>query len=465
MKRKSKKKSIPIMKGFTILLVLIASATLFLGVGYAQISGIALNIEGTATADGQTGIATTTVRFTNSNSSTSYAEITSYYQTMISSRVVLDNSPSAYATIEVQITNLTGDTYFFDNLLYDTSVPGFYSNSNILPSLSGITPNGTLLMPQGENDSSLIFYITYQYADGSNITNNVLNNVINYHFTEARVVTFEDCTNAAGQSSQYIRSESFNNGNGANYVPTIQLATTPSSVEIKSADGNTTLIENTDYTYSNGVITFITPINTNINVKAISSTIPDVGIYEPDSPEEGTNYYGGSPGKPTVTATNGVVTYYESSEAIDTNTDIVDTGFMAFTDSRNFEMHIKADFPESNQTNNSVLVDVRDRTTGSTNKNNLQIAYSRRTSPPVAIINSGGTTYPINLLNEEIDITVTYINGVLTIINNNDGTTVYNNTVTISVEGMSVLLGYTLSNGSVVRQADALIKEFYIVEI
>ena len=77
---------------------------------------------------------------------------------MFSSHIELGNTASNYMTLAVTIKNLSTDTYLFDEAAYDSS---FYSNSNIVPTLSGITDNSTVLKPSGETGDKTSFMITF----------------------------------------------------------------------------------------------------------------------------------------------------------------------------------------------------------------------------------------------------------------------------------------------------------------
>ena len=72
-----------------IYLCLIVFAVLFLGVGYAQMSGKTFNVTGDATAVGQTGIFISNMEITDSYlADTANSRVVTYYQSMFSHRII-----------------------------------------------------------------------------------------------------------------------------------------------------------------------------------------------------------------------------------------------------------------------------------------------------------------------------------------------------------------------------------------
>ena len=72
---------------FTLLL-LVCLSILLLGIGYAQIVPEELDVEGTVTADSQTGLVISGVTYVSGNTS---SNINTYYQTMLDSSIILSN--------------------------------------------------------------------------------------------------------------------------------------------------------------------------------------------------------------------------------------------------------------------------------------------------------------------------------------------------------------------------------------
>ncbi len=217
--------------------------------------------------------------------------------------------------------------------------------------------------------------------------------------------------------------------------------------------------------------------NTSIRIKGTVTAIGDFGgggtqttdEYDPDNLKEGTYTYTTSPGKPTVTVENGVVKEYTFTDntGYDTSSEGIDTGFIPFENGKNFEIKIRAYYPSSNKSNNAILLDVRNRKTS--NANCLQIAYLNKKTPPKTLIKYGSDnksaedSLPLDA-NENVDITIRYIDGVLTITNN--GSVVRNQSLSITINNMSILLGHSVNtSGNVIRKANATIYEFSVKEI
>lgn len=247
-------------------------SVLFLGIGYAQMANINLSISGSAVAVGQTGIVISDIHYDSCNNiSTDTVDINTYYQNMFSADIELGNDPSSYITLSVTIDNLSNQKYIFDSYVYDDTNPAFYSNLNIVPSLSGITENSTILNANGTTGDSITFNITFSYLNTSNITNTTLSAMVSFHFTPMVEINYSGLTNSAGNSSEYIRSESYTTMNNTIYSPSVNLGAYSGGISITNSAGTVTLVENTDYTYSNGIVTFLNTLTDNYTITATSS--------------------------------------------------------------------------------------------------------------------------------------------------------------------------------------------------
>ena len=174
------------------IVISIIVATLLLSIGYASVSGVSLDITGTADAGLQNGLIITTVIYdsTNSNTSTSNSSINNTHLTIMNSTIGLDDDPASEITYTVTIYNNTNYNYVFDDAIYDTS---FYDNPNIEYTLSGIT-NGTVV----KSKHSISFNITFKYVDNftpssSDPLDNVLNSYINFKFDKEAVPWYKEC--------------------------------------------------------------------------------------------------------------------------------------------------------------------------------------------------------------------------------------------------------------------------------
>lgn len=238
-----------IFKFITIYLPIIM---LILGIGYANIA-LDLGASGSVNMLPQDSISI--INITPSNL------VTNYNNTVLTTNLELDNS-SDIKTLSVTVKNLGNSKQIFDGLIYDATQSSIYSNSNIIPSLSGITANSTIVNSSGNNDDTITFSLSFGYDDTNNIIDNTLDGTINLHFTPLREVTYVNCTNSNNLTSEYIRSKSFTDMNNNTFLSTV---TTDGTQNIKiSTSSGTDLIEGTDYTYVNNVVTFLTELTENI---------------------------------------------------------------------------------------------------------------------------------------------------------------------------------------------------------
>ena len=161
--------------------ILLCIATLFMGVGYASINSISLNVSGKLTAQVQNGIFITQVNYVESNyADVNNSKIISASKTNLSSNIVLLNNSSAYITYEVTLYNSNYKDYYLYNVNYlagnDT-----YSNPNISFKIDGLTYN-TKIASRGYLTFELTFY--YGNTSVSNV-NNTLKSLLNFNFVEA----------------------------------------------------------------------------------------------------------------------------------------------------------------------------------------------------------------------------------------------------------------------------------------
>jgi len=157
--------------------ILILVATLFMGIGYASINSISLNINGEVIAKAQDGIYITEVNYVSDvNANLEKSKILNAYQTNLSSNIVLsDTNSNSSATYEITIYNSTDYDYQFDGVEYllgeDT-----YNNENIIFELDGLQIGDSL-----KTNKEITFTITFKY--NSQIINNKLKSFLNFKFT------------------------------------------------------------------------------------------------------------------------------------------------------------------------------------------------------------------------------------------------------------------------------------------
>ena len=180
--------------------VIIFVCCLLLNIGYAQISDELLYIRGYAVATKMDGIFISSVNITNSsNGDISSSIISSYEQTVLSSKVVLDaNNSDAFLIMNVTIVNNSGEAKTFDQITNDAS---FYDNSNIVVETDGGLVHGQVLNDGTTVNFNLIFRYDSNYtANNSAPYNNVLNSFINIKFgieeqpVNSHTITYENIT-------------------------------------------------------------------------------------------------------------------------------------------------------------------------------------------------------------------------------------------------------------------------------
>ena len=171
-----KEKKIIIRNRLFVMLIIIAS--LFMGIGYASINSVTMDISGDLIAKEQTGVYIKNVEYISSNNvNLELNEINNYYQTMLNSTITLSNSDTTSSiTYLITIYNNSNENYFFKEVLYSDE---FYDNNDIIYSLDGIS-KGDMIKPH----SNLSFLLTFKYSNNtSKITNNVLNSYLNFKFS------------------------------------------------------------------------------------------------------------------------------------------------------------------------------------------------------------------------------------------------------------------------------------------
>jgi len=182
-------------KGFKIIeiySVLILIATLFMSVGYAVVSGVVLNVEGTAEVVVQDGIFISNVKYlSNVGANVTNSRINYYLGTMLDSEIVLGNTSQSSITYEVTIQNNTDKEQVFIDALYEESN---YSNNNIelslesIGELKGIEKYVTTIVPNGK----ISFPITFKYKEGANLNNNILQSKLNFRFKEKPILALSN---------------------------------------------------------------------------------------------------------------------------------------------------------------------------------------------------------------------------------------------------------------------------------
>ncbi len=181
--------------------------------------------------------------------------------------MILGTDPNSFVVLKVTIKNESSSKQIFNTYHYDSSS---YSNLNIAPSLSNINENLTVLEPNEET----YFYVTFNYLDQSNITNRELTGTIDFHFTPMTHIVYSGLTNSNDETEEYIRIASYHNSNSnTTYYPTLNIGSDYISIN----DGTDDLVKDTDYTYNNGIVTFLNVLDENKTYTVTAVTPPETG--------------------------------------------------------------------------------------------------------------------------------------------------------------------------------------------
>lgn len=176
----SKKKKLTNQNNIYIFLMVIA--TFFIGIGYASINSISLEIHGLVTASPQEGIFITDVSYLESNKADlENTKITNIYQNNLNSKIVLENDENAVITYQVIIHNSADYTYQFEGVEYIVGEET-YSNENIIFELNGLEIGDIIT-----SSDDIEFTISFRYRDVP-ITDCELKSLLNFKFSIASYV-------------------------------------------------------------------------------------------------------------------------------------------------------------------------------------------------------------------------------------------------------------------------------------
>lgn len=153
-------------------------STLFIGIGYASVNSVILDISGSLSAKSQDGIFITEVNY-KSDVSADYnsSRIISAYQTMLNSNIYLSKTDAkSQITYSVTIYNSNDNAYAFDKADYLESADT-YSNEDITFKIDGLN-HGDII----DSKESITFSITFCYKDGILSSNNNLKSLLIFKF-------------------------------------------------------------------------------------------------------------------------------------------------------------------------------------------------------------------------------------------------------------------------------------------
>ncbi len=256
---------------YSVYLVLLFVATLFMSVGYAAILITGeVDISAVATAPNDIYISDANIERSVGGSS-----INTYYQTMFSSTTVLSKTDSSSSvSYSITIYNNTPNTQVFSGITYD---PDFYDNQNITYRLGGLSPGDEI-----KSKTSVTFTLIFRYTNNILKNNNVLNSYLNFNFKKKHLVKYVNITDSAVRYNNYPTA--ITDGENLN----ISLN---NRHKIETTMGGKPLVMNTDYSFNNNVLNI--PNVTDelvITVEAvITPVINENGHYFEGSPAPGRN--------------------------------------------------------------------------------------------------------------------------------------------------------------------------------
>lgn len=194
-RREKKLKSFVKSNSFLALLILVV--TLFLGTGYAQLTGVDLTINGAATLSPEKSVFISDITYLSGSGVTpSDSTINDPYLTFMGSTIVLGNDSSSTISYKIKVKNNLTVPAIYSGPIYSAQLG--YDNADIEFVVSGIT-SGYVLNPNDECE----FTVTFKYINGlSSVTNNTLHSYINFKFDEQNKIakignTYYDTLQAA----------------------------------------------------------------------------------------------------------------------------------------------------------------------------------------------------------------------------------------------------------------------------
>lgn len=153
-------------------------ATVFMGIGYAAINSISMNIVGDVNAKSQNNVFITDVVYKSDNGAvTEESEILNVQQTVMKSNIVLsDTFSTSFITYTVTVYNNAEKDYMFVGTFFEDE---FYSNANIAFELPNLKLEDVV-----KSKDYLTFDVTFKYKDGVVPTAeiNTLKSYLNFKF-------------------------------------------------------------------------------------------------------------------------------------------------------------------------------------------------------------------------------------------------------------------------------------------
>ena len=185
-------------KKLKLFMILIGISTISLGIAYASISGIDLNIIGKSTSMATSVIKITKIELEDSyNADIENSDIIKTQKTLLQSRVVLGLDKDSYITYRVTVKNDSDDDLYYietnqNSDFYYNDLNNY--NDEIVYEISGIEQYEKIVV--GEEKSFLVTF-KYNVENSELITeeNIVLNSYLNFKFKKLYNVTYNNIDN------------------------------------------------------------------------------------------------------------------------------------------------------------------------------------------------------------------------------------------------------------------------------
>ena len=347
----------------------------FLLIGYAQVA-YDLGVTGNISMNSQNGVVVKNVTEAAKLGTNTEGTIKNYVATTLTNGITLDENGSSYVIYAVQVENTDASSYKFVGVLPDVSSLAnnidTYTNKFIKPSIL-TSSEITSLFPSATNTISLngtlpgsstrTFYLKYSY-DSSVINNGTVSStyqnletaLLNFSFKKIYSITYTNITGSYLTTAAHGETFSVNFGTNA-----------PNSVSVTNANSET-LVNGTDYTYTNGIITFPNGITSNITITGQNGIRHDTTTttYDYTTLQANENViFDNIAGSPhVITDANGKVISFEYTTASAENPvsftpgNSIDTGFLAF-DGSGYTIHLEYTMDTSQNTSKQILTAIK----------------------------------------------------------------------------------------------------------
>lgn len=243
---------------------LIFIITMLMGIGYATVTSVSLDVKGTAVLKEQNGISITDVKYQSDiNAVLENSTIKNVYQTTLSSSIQLSSvDPNSSITYSITVHNYSNDSYYFQGVNYYND-EFTYSNANIIYTLNNINVGDKI-----NSKESLTFTITFSYKDNLIAIENTLDSYLNFVFKKKFTVNYADLINIDNYPIEVYEGE------------TLTVDLTPSNPLNINVYMGGTIIRN--YTFENKIVT-IPNISSNITIQGIIDNNYDVPVTDNDT--------------------------------------------------------------------------------------------------------------------------------------------------------------------------------------